>query len=449
MARILVIEDDLTFSRILEGFLAKNGFSVSIQHKGQDGLKAFNADSVDLVLLDYRLPDMTGMDVLMDLKKASLHIPVIIMTSFSDIRTAVKAMKMGAFEYITKPVNPDELLMLVQQALKTEKSTAAAPKLTMSKQFVEGVSDISRKLYDYVRLVAPTDMSVVIEGESGTGKENVARTIHRLSARAKAPFVAVDCGAISKELAASELFGHVKGSFTGAVQDKVGQFEEAHKGTLFLDEVGNLSYEVQIKLLRAIQERVIQPVGSNRETKVDVRILTATNDDLAESVKKGAFREDLYHRINEFKLQVPAVRERREDLDEFLNFFRELANQELNRNVAGFDSQVQEIFRQYEWPGNLREMKNVIKRAVLLTNEGLIKVGSLPSEMLDTVRNPPSKVTSDSPAIYDLKDLQETQEKEMIIKTLHEVRFNKSKAARILNIDRKTLYLKIEKYGIE
>jgi two-component system response regulator HydG len=261
--------------------------------------------------------------------------------------------------------------------------------------------------------------------------------------------VAVDCGAISKELAASELFGHVKGSFTGAVQDKIGQFVEAHKGTLFLDEVGNLSYEVQIKLLRAIQERVIQPVGSNKEIKVDVRILTATNDDLADSVKKGTFREDLYHRLNEFKLVVPALRERGEDLDEFLSFFVELANHELGKNVSGFDTQVAEIFRKYEWPGNLREMKNVIKRAVLLTNEGLIKVSALPSEMLETVKNPPQKTSSDTAPIYDLKALQETQEKEMIIKTLHEVRFNKSKAARILNIDRKTLYLKIEKYGIE
>ena len=448
MARILVIEDDLTFSRILDGFLSKNGFSVSVAHKGQDGLKTFSSEKIDLVLLDYRLPDMTGMDILAELKKASLPLPVIIMTSFSDIRTAVKAMKMGAFEYITKPVNPDELLMLVQQALAKEKPQAAE-KPAMSKQFVVGTSEISRKLYDYVRLVAPTDMSVIIEGESGTGKENVARTIHNLSARAKAPFVAVDCGAISKELAASELFGHVKGAFTGAVVDKVGQFEEAHKGTLFLDEVGNLSYEVQIKLLRAIQERVIQPVGSNKEIKVDVRIITATNDDLADSVKKGSFREDLYHRLNEFKLEVPPVRERSDDLEEFLNFFRELANHELGRNVSGFDAQVAEIFRKYDWPGNLREMKNVIKRAVLLTSEGLIKVGALPAEMLETVRNPPQRNASETPQIYDLKALQETQEKEMIIKTLHEVRFNKSKAARILNIDRKTLYLKIEKYGIE
>lgn len=449
MARILVVEDDLTFCRILEGFLSKNGFSVSVTHKGQEGLKAFADDKVDLVLLDYRLPDMTGMDVLTELKKLSPSVPVIIMTSFSDIRTAVKAMKMGAFEYITKPVNPDELLMLVQQALKKEKQIAVPDRPQMSKQFVEGTSGVARKLYDYVRLVAPTDMSVIIEGESGTGKENVARTIHRLSARSKAPFVAVDCGAISKELAASELFGHIKGSFTGAVQDKIGQFVEAHKGTLFLDEVGNLSYEVQIKLLRAIQERVIQPVGSNKEIKVDVRILTATNDDLADSVKKGTFREDLYHRLNEFKLVVPALRERGEDLDEFLSFFVELANHELGKNVSGFDTQVAEIFRKYEWPGNLREMKNVIKRAVLLTNEGLIKVSALPSEMLETVKNPPQKTSSDAAPIYDLKALQETQEKEMIIKTLHEVRFNKSKAARILNIDRKTLYLKIEKYGIE
>jgi two-component system response regulator HydG len=449
MARILVIEDDLTFSRILEGFLSKNSFTVSVCHKGQDGLRSFGSDPFDLVLLDYRLPDMTGMDVLAEIKKVSLPTPVIIMTSFSDIRTAVKAMKMGAFEYITKPVNPDELLMLVQTALKKEKNIAAPERTVLTKQFVEGVSETSRKLFDYVRLVAPTDMSVIIEGESGTGKENVARTIHRLSARSKAPFVAVDCGAISKELAASELFGHVKGSFTGAVQDKVGQFEEAHKGTLFLDEVGNLSYEVQVKLLRAIQERVIQPVGSNKEIKVDVRILTATNDDLSESVKRGNFREDLYHRLNEFKLTVPAVRERKEDLEEFLTFFRELANQELNRNVPGLDSQVAEIFRLYDWPGNLREMKNVIKRAVLLTSEGPIKVSALPSEMLETVRNPQPKASTSNPQIYDLKALQETQEKEMIIKTLQEVRFNKSKAARILNIDRKTLYLKIEKYGIE
>jgi two-component system response regulator HydG len=291
-------------------------------------------------------------------------------------------------------------------------------------------------------------MSVIIEGESGTGKENVAQTIHSLSPRAKAKFVAVDCGALSQELAASELFGHVRGAFTGAVQDKVGQFEEAHKGTLFLDEVGNLSYEIQVKLLRAIQERIIQPVGSNKEIKIDVRIITATNDDLFEGVRKGNFREDLYHRLNEFRLKVPPVRARFDDLKEFMNFFRESANSELERNVTGFDKEVVEIFESYDWPGNLREMKNIVKRAVLLTHEGSISTVALPVEMLEAIRNPSNKSVSSAP-VYDLKALQESQEKEMILKTLKEVRYNKSKAARILNIDRKTLYLKIEKYGIE
>jgi len=450
MTTILVIEDDLTFSRILEGFLNKQGFKVRVAHKGMEGLQLFSDKPFDLVLLDYRLPDMTGMDVLIEIKKSFPSTQVIIMTSFSDIRTAVKAMQVGAFEYITKPVNPDELLMIVQQALKKEKGSAALvePKLITRKKFVEGSSAAAKQLYDYVRLVAPTDISVIIEGESGTGKENVAQTIHLLSPRSKSRFMAVDCGALSMELAASELFGHVKGSFTGAVQDKVGQFEEAHKGTLFLDEVGNLSYEVQIKLLRAIQERVIQPVGSNKEIKIDVRIITASNDDLFESVKKGNFREDLYHRLNEFKLKVPAVRERYDDLDEFLTFFRESANHELERNVTGFSKEVEEIFKSYDWPGNLREMKNVVKRAVLLTSNGLVNVQALPSEMLEAMRNQSVKSFSAAP-VYDLKALQESKEKEMIIKTLKEVRFNKSKAARMLNIDRKTLYLKIEKYGIE
>jgi two-component system response regulator HydG len=447
MGAILLIEDDLTFSRILEGFLTKQGFKVEVNHNGKEGLKTFLSRSFDVVLLDYRLPDTTGMDILVEMKKSSKTTPVIIMTSFSDIRTAVKAIKLGAFEYITKPVNPDELLMVVKEALKKER-TASTPKRAAVKQFVEGKSQASRQLHNYIRLVAPTDMSVIIEGESGTGKEYVARTIHQQSARVKGPFVAVDCGALSKDLAASELFGHVKGAFTGAVTDKTGQFEEAHGGTLFLDEVGNLSYEVQVKLLRALQERVIQPVGGTKEIRVDVRIITATNDDLAEGVRNGHFREDLYHRVNEFKLKVPALRDRENDLDEFLDFFRESANQELGRSVRGFEPEVMNIFRTYDWPGNLRELRNVVKRAVLLTQEELVSVQALPNEMIVAVRNPVPKVTSDAP-VYDLKALQEIQEKEMIIKTLQEVRYNKSKAARILNIDRKTLYLKMEKYGIE
>jgi two-component system, NtrC family, response regulator HydG len=447
MASVLLIEDDLTFSRILEGFLYKHGYKVTVNHNGKDGLKTFQTRAFDVVLLDYRLPDTTGMDVLAEMKKDSPDIPVIIMTSFSDIRTAVKAIKIGALEYITKPVNPDELLMLVRDAVKKEKASPVRRKASTEAQFVQGKSESSRKLHDYIRLVAPTSMSVIIQGESGTGKEYVARTIHNLSPRSKQPFVAVDCGALSKELAASELFGHMKGSFTGAVQDKTGQFEAAHTGTLFLDEVGNLSYEVQIKLLRAIQERVVQPIGSNKEVRVDVRIITATNDDLSDSVRQGHFREDLFHRLNEFMLEVPPLRERMQDLDEFLKFFRESANIELGKNVTGFEDRVMRLFHTYDWPGNLRELKNVVKRSVLLTSGETVLMEALPLEMVTGVRQAVPRV-SEVP-IYDLKALQETQEKEMIVKTLQEVRYNKSKAARILNIDRKTLYLKMEKYGID
>lgn len=448
MAAILLIEDDLTFSRILEGFLSKNSYSVTVAHKGKAGLHVFHEKKFDFVLLDYRLPDMTGMEVLTEIKSASPEVPVLIMTSFSDIRTAVKAIKAGALEYITKPVNPDELLMLIRQGLSNPEKPLAKAK-TSEKEFVKGKSDAAKQLHEYIRLVAPTDMSVIIEGESGTGKEYVARTIHRLSNRASSPFVAVDCGALSKELAASELFGHVKGAFTGAVNDKMGQFEAASGGTLFLDEVGNLSYEVQVKLLRAIQERVIQPIGSNKEIKINVRIITATNDELTESIKNGGFREDLYHRLNEFKLKVPPLRLRENDLQEFIDHFREQANRELGRQTTSFDDDVLRIFKSYDWPGNLRELNNTVKRAVLLSPGDVVHVNALPEEMLHTADNHAMKKNAPSSPIYDLKALQEIQERELIVKTLQEMKYNKSKVARVLNIDRKTLYLKMEKYGIE
>ncbi|MEY4931553.1 MAG: hypothetical protein RI909_2277 [Bacteroidota bacterium] len=446
MANVLLIEDDRTFSRIVEGFLSKNHYQVSVSFTGKEGLKLFHERPFQIVLLDYRLPDGTGLEVLEELKKSNPEVIVIIMTSFSDIRTAVKAIQSGALEYITKPVNPDELLMLLKTALtKKDQKTYSVMQAPLV-DFVEGKSDTSKKLLDHIRLVAPTDLSVIIQGESGTGKELVARSIHQLSKRANKPFIAVDCGAISKELAASELFGHVKGAFTGAIYDKKGQFEAAQGGTLFMDEVGNLSYEVQIKLLRAIQELVVQPVGNIKEIKVDVRIITATNDDLFEKSKQGTFREDLYHRLNEFKLEVPPLRQRMEDLTDFIEFFRAKANQELERSTAGFSTELIAIFKKYDWPGNLREMKNVIKRAVLLTPGPIIEVDTLPSEMLETIArstfNPPENP-------YDLKALQENNERDFIIKILQEVKYNKSKAARLLNIDRKTLYLKMEKYKIE
>jgi two-component system response regulator HydG len=441
MAKLLVVEDDLTFSLILEGFLKKQGFEVEVAHRVKEGSKLLATNTYSLILLDYRLPDGTGFELLEVNRALTTPAPAIMMTSFQDIGTAVRAMRLGAFDYISKPVNPDELLMVINEAL-SPKDLAVLTQPATTPLFIAGHSDASRQLHEFMQLVAPTDMSVIIQGESGTGKEYVARTIHQQSKRAEAPFVAIDCGAISGEIANSELFGHVKGAFTGAMQDKPGLFEAAQGGTVFLDEVGNLSYDIQVKLLRALQERVIQPLGSNKQISIDVRVITATNDDLINSVKNGNFREDLYHRLNEFKIKVPALRDRDNDLDVFTDHFIKLANQELNRQVQSFSEEVKTIFRNYHWPGNLREFRNVVKRAVLLANGATAGKETLPDEMILAAKEVPT------PTGPDLKAVQETNERELILKTLQEVKYNKSKAARLLNIDRKTLYLKLAKYNL-
>ena len=442
MAKFLLVEDDLTFSLILEGFLKNQGFKVDVAHRVKDGLKNLENQTYQLLLLDYRLPDGTGFELLESVRTKYPQVPVIMMTSFRDIATAVRAMRLGAFHYITKPVNPDELLMVVKEALQ-QKETLVDPAPSITPALIQGESEEAQQLHDFIKLVAPTEMSVIIQGESGTGKEYVARTIHQLSKRADAPFIAIDCGAISGEIANSELFGHVKGAFTGALNDKQGLFEAAQGGTVFLDEVGNLSYDIQMKLLRALQERVIQPLGGNKQVDIDVRVITATNDDLVNSVKNGTFREDLYHRLNEFKIKVPALRNRGQDLQLFTDHFIKSANQELGRNVQRISPDVATIFQRYKWPGNLRELKNVVKRAVLLSPGEVAGKEALPDEMVMAIYELPPR-----PEGPDLKALQEANERELILKTLQEVKYNKSKAARLLNIDRKTLYLKLEKYEI-
>ncbi|PYF70132.1 sigma-54-dependent transcriptional regulator [Pedobacter nutrimenti] len=445
MAKILIIEDDLTFSQLLEGFLTKNKYIPSAVHDVKAGLKAIAQQDFDLLLVDYRLPDGTGLDILSAIREKGLHVPLVIMTSFNDVRTAVKSIRLGAFDYITKPVNPDELLMIVKSALEqgNQPEASSSPQAGQHADTIKGKSATSDKLYEHIGLVAPTDMSVVIQGESGTGKEYAARTLHLQSKRNTKPFVAIDCGALSKDLAASELFGHVKGAFTGALNDKKGQFEAANGGTLFLDEVGNLSYEVQVKLLRALQERVIQPIGSTKTIAVDVRIISATNDDLLNSVAKGTFREDLYHRLNEFKIQLPALRDRGKDIDLFIQHFIELSNHELGRNVKQISKEARELLDKYDWPGNLRELKNVIKRMVLLSATETAGVDALPDEMIISVNQSPRPATS------DLKAINEVNEKALIVETLIKVKYNKSQAAKLLNIDRKTLYSKMERYEIE
>lgn len=317
-----------------------------------------------------------------------------------------------------------------------ENGKTAANKL--SSEFVKGVSDTALKLIDYIELVAPTNMSVLIMGESGTGKEQVAKSIHDKSKRKGAPFVPVDCGAIPKEIASSEFFGHLKGSFTGAIQDKTGHFEAANGGTLFLDEIGNLDYGLQMQLLRALQERKIKPVGSNSEIKVDIRVVTATNEDLAQAVREGNFREDLYHRLNEFSIQVPALRDRSEDLMLFADHFLDEANAELEKEVIGFSDEVIEAFENYSWPGNLRELKNTIKRAVLLTQDPIIPLKVLPHEIASANK------MDDSYSFFKNKN-----EESLLLDALEKAQGNKSKAARLLSIDRKTLYNKLKQYNIK
>ncbi|MGY3053534.1 two-component system response regulator HydG [Pedobacter sp. UYEF25] len=443
MAKILILEDDTTFSQLLEGFLTKHKHQVTIVKLVKQAISSIGKHSFDLFLIDYRLPDGVGLEVITHAKSLGLSTPIIVMTSFNDVRTAVKSIQLGAFDYITKPVNPDELLMIIKNSLEKTNSTADLVKQA-DEDFIKGESDVANKLYAYIALVAPTDMSVIIQGESGTGKEFAARTLHQQSKRADKPFVAIDCGALSKDLAASELFGHIKGAFTGALNDKKGQFEFADGGTLFLDEVGNLSYEVQVKLLRAVQEKTIQPLGSTKQMAVDVRIITATNEDLTNMIQQSDFREDLYHRLNEFKIQIPALRDRAGDLELFINHFVTLSNRDLNRNVKSISNDAKTLLLNYDWPGNLRELSNVIKRMVLLTPGDVSELNALPDEMIIAVKTQHSPNQSS-----DLKAVNEQNEKTLIGETLIRAKHNKSKAAKMLNIDRKTLYSKMERYGID
>ena len=457
MSRILIIDDDPSFCTLLRNFLTKNNYQTEEAYSAKEGIRLVYDHSFDIILIDYRLPDMDGLELLKNIKKRYFHLPVIIMTNYANIKTAVKAMQLGAFEYVTKPINPDEILLSIRNAMSERKDEApstaptASAKQNTSLPFVQGISSNSQGVRQHIDLVAPTNISVIVQGESGTGKEYVSRMIHLKSQRSNKPFVAVDCGALSEELAASELFGHLRGSFTGALQDKIGQFQAANEGTLFLDEIGNLSYENQVKLLRAIQERTIRQVGSTKDIKVDVRLIVATNENLEQAAKEGNFREDLFHRLNEFQIYVPPLRERVQDIPLFLDHFLTQSNQELHKNVQGFEPNVVEKLQAYGWPGNIRELKNVVRRAVLLTTGETITLDVLPSEITAPVT---ASVTSEASSITrtdnpDLKAIQEKTEKALIEETLIKVKYNKTQAAKVLNIDRKTLYNKLKRYNLE
>ncbi len=450
MERILIVDDDTTFALMLRTWLSKRGFDVETAGSVSAARTALGKQEYALVLSDMRLPDEDGIALLQWLAERGRREPVIVMTSYAEIQNAVRSMKLGARDYVAKPVNPDELLKKIREAIDTPAPGAAAEPAAAAKgpargakrepsalNYIEGHSDASRRLYEYVRLVAPTNMSVLVNGASGTGKEHVAQLIHRSSKRAGKPFVAVDCGAIPRELAASEFFGHVKGSFTGALNDKTGAFEAANGGTLFLDEVGNLTYETQVQLLRALQERRIRPVGSTREIPVDIRLVAATNEDLEAAIARGTFRADLYHRINEFTLRMPCLREMPEDILLFADFFLDQANRELDKHLVGFDAAAAAALTRYDWPGNLRQLKNVVMSATLLAQDEYVTCRELPAEIAG----------GGASSTLSLRD--PAGEEEQIRRALAAAGGNKSQAAKLLGIDRKTLYNKLHLYGIE
>jgi two-component system response regulator HydG len=469
MLPVLIIDDDKDICLVLSRFLSKNNYEVDVANNGEEGLKQLRTKEYTLVLCDYRLPDMTGVDALRKIKLLRPQTAVIIITGYSDVKTAVETFRYGASDFVTKPLYPDELLVTIQETIsKNEKRKAgeipATAQAENGKQetakrsresgpplaeYIVGRSIQATTVQRHVELIAPSDLSVIIHGETGTGKEFVAQAIHRLSKRADKPFIAIDCGALPKELAGSELFGHIKGAFTGAVNDKEGSFELADQGTIFLDEIGNLSYENQVKLLRVIQERRIKRIGATKDIAIDVRIIAATNEDLNKSVKEGKFREDLYHRLNEFKIQLSPLRERKEDIIHFAHHFLAKANHSLNKNVQGFSAAAADLITNYYWHGNLREVNNVVKRAVLLTQGDTVQLDSLPQEIVHA-NNAPSSTNGyvEEEKIGLLKSIAGSAERQAIIDVLEKANYNKSKAAELLKIDRKTLYNKLKLYNI-
>lgn len=475
MKHIFIIDDDMDMCQLLSNFLQRKGFKASCATSGKKGLEAVKENNFDLVLCDFRLGDMDGKEVLQQIKAIHPSLPVIILTGYSEVKMAVEVMRLGAFDYVTKPLVPEEIIKMINKALNQDEQPANAKPaaagsadkkkdIASDDDIMIGKDKLTQQMYKDIQVVAPTDYSVILYGESGTGKEVIAKIIHQNSKRKGKPFLAVDCGTISRELAASELFGHVKGSFTGAFADKVGFFEAANGGTIFLDEIANLPLDVQIVLLRVIQERKFKKVGDSRDIETDVRIIVASNENLQEAYKAGKFREDLYHRFNEFSISIPPLRKRKDDIVPFAHFFLEKTSRELGKTFDGFEDEVLQLFLNYDWPGNLREFRNVIRRASLLSSSGKITsnvlaweiIGSLPSvaEPAPATAASNAEETAEAPAaasgepVFDLKNAASDAEYKTILHALKQVKFNKVKAAKLLNIDRKTLYNKLKNYEL-
>lgn len=463
MKRILIIDDEVSVCALLTRFLGKYKYITDSCTSGADAVKLLRSQSFDLIFCDYRLGDILGSELLERIRILQPDAIVIFITGYAELQVAVDLVKAGAYNYVSKPLYPDELLKMIETAFsdRAQKKSAEhkAKSATViqspmdSDKYVTGQSEQAKELYSNVSIVAPTDFSVIIYGETGTGKEALARLVHENSISKAGPFVAIDCGCLSKELAVSALFGHEKGAFTGALHSQPGAFELADNGTLFLDEIGNLNAEVQTYLLRALQEKKIRRLGGMKEIPVHTRIIIASNENLSEAVRSGKFREDLFHRLNEFEITVPPLRERKADLNVFIDHFLQRSALELGRSVTGINEQVRTLLENYDWPGNIRELKNVIRRACLLTPEGqAVSEKVLPFDIVNAyantwpLKNAPGgqQEKEQINAEYDLKSVALRAEYYKIQEVLKQVKYNKTKAALILNIDRKTLYNKLK-----
>ena len=446
-ANILVIDDEETMRDSCQQTLSRNGNRVAVAEDGSKGLAMLKRESFDVVILDLKMPGLSGMEVLKKIKENDPEAIVIVITGYATVESAVEAMKRGAYDFIPKPFTPDSLRMIVKRAL--EKRELALENVLLrgelkagfGPEVIVGQSESMKKVEELVQKVGPTHTTVLISGESGTGKELVARAIHRHSARRDKPFVVVDCGSLVENLFESELFGHVKGSFTGATATKYGRFELANGGTLFFDEIGNISINIQTKLLRVLQEREITKVGSSQVIKVDVRIVAATNKDLQKAVKAGTFREDLFYRLSVVPIALPVLRERRDDIPLLANHFLAKYNKKRGKNIRAISNRAMEALIEYSWPGNVRELENAIERAVVLAENEVIK----PSDLLYYGLTVETVSKSDTHEVQRLVDV----EREHIAKTLKMFNGHRGEAAKSLGIDRKTLRLKLKKYGIE
>lgn len=444
--KILIIDDDPSFRRVLGYNLQEEGYEVIAAVSGADGLREFDEHRPPLVITDLKMPDIDGFRVLREIKERSTDTLVMIMTAFGAVDTAVEAMKLGAYDYITKPFNRDELKLVVRKAIQVSRLARENRQLKerlAEKVDFENIVGISRgmeKVFNIVRKVADTDATVLITGESGTGKELVARAIHLLSSRKSAVFVPINCAAIPRDLLESELFGHVKGAFTGAVNDKTGKFRQADGGTLFLDEVGELSVDLQPKLLRALQEKVVEPVGGTKFQPLDVRVVAATNLDLEEAMRNGTFREDLFYRLAVIPIHIPPLRDRKDDIPLLLKHFAAKHGSE----GIEFEREALDTLISYHWPGNVRELENTVQRLIIMRDAATISTRDLPDKILLREKDSKCQVVNLPEDGYSLEQL----EREVVVEALERNRWNRTNAAHFLRIPRHVLLYRMEKYGI-